>query len=70
MLDRLVGYGWYCFLNRYLVYNKICIIIKDQEKTTFICPYGAFAFKRMPFGRCYAPATFHWRMLSVFSNME
>nr|GEZ98139.1 DNA-directed DNA polymerase [Tanacetum cinerariifolium] len=28
---------------------------KDQEKTTFTCPYGTFAYKRMPFGLCNAP---------------
>ncbi|GJW86711.1 reverse transcriptase domain-containing protein [Tanacetum coccineum] len=25
---------------------------KDQEKTTFTCPYGTFAYRRMPFGLC------------------
>nr|GEX82652.1 reverse transcriptase domain-containing protein [Tanacetum cinerariifolium] len=32
--------------------------IKDQEKTTFTCPYGTFAYRRMPFGLCNAPGTF------------
>nr|GFC30175.1 DNA-directed DNA polymerase [Tanacetum cinerariifolium] len=27
----------------------------DQEKTTFTCPYGTFAYQRMPFGLCNAP---------------
>ncbi|GJQ90558.1 reverse transcriptase domain-containing protein [Tanacetum coccineum] len=31
---------------------------KDQEKTTFTCPYGTFAYRRMPFGLCNAPDTF------------
>nr|GFA70815.1 reverse transcriptase domain-containing protein [Tanacetum cinerariifolium] len=26
----------------------------DQEKTTFTCPYGTFAYRRMPFGLCNA----------------
>ncbi|KAF8115454.1 hypothetical protein N665_0027s0068 [Sinapis alba] len=30
----------------------------DQEKTTFTCPYGTFAYRRMPFGLCNASATF------------
>nr|GEZ28942.1 DNA-directed DNA polymerase [Tanacetum cinerariifolium] len=29
---------------------------QDQEKTTFACPYGTFAYRRMPFGLCNAPA--------------
>nr|GEX21354.1 hypothetical protein [Tanacetum cinerariifolium] len=28
---------------------------KDQEKTNFTCPYGTFAYRRMPFGLCNAP---------------
>ncbi|XP_052299852.1 uncharacterized protein LOC127903156 [Citrus sinensis] len=36
----------------------IVIAPEDQEKTTFICPYGTFAFRRMPFGLCNAPTTF------------
>ena len=41
----------------------------DQEKTTFTCPFGTFAYKRMPFGLCNAPATFQRCMLSLFSDM-
>nr|GEY88398.1 reverse transcriptase domain-containing protein [Tanacetum cinerariifolium] len=36
---------------------------KDQEKTTFTCPYGTFAYKRMPFGLCNALGHFNERML-------
>ncbi|GKC93338.1 reverse transcriptase domain-containing protein [Tanacetum coccineum] len=34
---------------------KIPIDSKDQENTTFTCPYGTFAYRRMPFGLCNAP---------------
>nr|GEW00712.1 reverse transcriptase domain-containing protein [Tanacetum cinerariifolium] len=30
----------------------------DQEKTTFTCLYGTFAYRRMPFSLCNAPGTF------------
>ena len=50
MLDRLVGQHHFCFLDGYSGYNQIAIAPKDQEKTTFTCPYGTFAFRRMPFG--------------------
>ncbi|GJU13829.1 reverse transcriptase domain-containing protein [Tanacetum coccineum] len=33
-----------------LGYVQIPIDPKDQEKTTFTCPYGTFAYRRMPFG--------------------
>ena len=61
--------GWYCFLDGYSGYNEISIAPKDIEKTTFTCPYGTFAFKRMPFGLNNAPATFQRCMMSIFSDM-
>nr|GFA28219.1 reverse transcriptase domain-containing protein [Tanacetum cinerariifolium] len=42
---------------------------KDQEKTTFTCPYGTFAYKRMPFGLCNAPGTFQRCMREIFHDM-
>ncbi|CAL9001071.1 unnamed protein product [Prunus brigantina] len=39
-------------------YNQIVIAPEDQEKTTFTCSFGTFAYRRMPFGLCNAPATF------------
>ena len=69
MLDRLVGHPYLCFLDGYLRYNHIVITLEDQEKTTFICPYGTFAFRRMPFVLCNAPATFQRCMMSMFLDL-
>ena len=69
MLDRLAGHEYYCFLDGYSGYNQIAIAPDDQEKTTFTCPYGTFAFQRMPFGLCNAPGTFQRCMMAIFSDM-
>ncbi|GJR36836.1 reverse transcriptase domain-containing protein [Tanacetum coccineum] len=39
------------------------------EKTTFTCPYGTFAYRRMPFGLCNAPGTFQRCMMAIFHDM-
>ncbi|GJU45812.1 reverse transcriptase domain-containing protein [Tanacetum coccineum] len=58
MLERLAGNEYYCFLDGFSGYFQIPIDPQDQEKTTFTCPYGTFAYRRMPFGLCNAPGTF------------
>ncbi|RVX00475.1 Retrovirus-related Pol polyprotein from transposon 17.6 [Vitis vinifera] len=50
-------------------YFQIEIDLEDQEKTTFTCPFGTFAYRRMPFGLYNAPATFQRCMLSIFNDM-
>ena len=69
IFDKLIGKGWYCFLDGYSGYNKIFIALNDQDKTTFTFPYGTFAFKKMLFGLCNAPTTFQRCMMSIFSDM-
>jgi len=69
ILERLARHEYYCFLDAYSGYNQIPIASKDQEKTTFTCPFRTFAYRRMPFGLCNAPTTFQRCMLSLFSDM-
>nr|GEX85383.1 DNA-directed DNA polymerase [Tanacetum cinerariifolium] len=44
--------------DRFSGYFQILINSPDQEKTSFTCPYGTFAYRRMHFGLCNAPVTF------------
>ncbi|XP_070041546.1 uncharacterized protein [Nicotiana tomentosiformis] len=69
MLDRLAGRSHYCFLDGYSGYNHISIALEDREKMSFTCPYGVYAFRRMSFGLCNAPATFQKCMMAIFTDM-
>jgi hypothetical protein len=66
MLERLANHANFCFLNGYSRFMQISIHPDDQHITTFTCPYGTFAYGRMPFGLCHAPASFQRCMMAVF----
>nr|GEU73811.1 reverse transcriptase domain-containing protein [Tanacetum cinerariifolium] len=69
MLERLAGNQYYCFLDGFSCYFQIPIDPKDQEKTTFTCPYETFPYRHMPFGLCNAPGTFQRCMMAIFHDM-
>ena len=69
LLERVFRHPFYCFLDGYSRYFQIEINVEDQEKTTFTCPFGTYAYRRMPFGLYNALATFQRCMLSIFSDM-
>ncbi|GJV35847.1 reverse transcriptase domain-containing protein [Tanacetum coccineum] len=69
MLEILAGHKYFCFLDSFSGYFQILIDPQDQEKMTFTCPFGTYAYSRMPFGLCNAPATFQRCMLAIFHDM-
>lgn len=68
-MERLGGQAYYCFLDDYLGHNQILVDPADQEKTAFTCLLGVFAYQRITFELCKAPATFQRCMLSIFVDM-
>jgi hypothetical protein len=68
MLERLANHAYFFFLDGYSGFMPIPIHPDDQHKTTFTCPYGTFAYRRMPFGLCNATASFQRCMMAVFSE--
>nr|GFB30289.1 reverse transcriptase domain-containing protein [Tanacetum cinerariifolium] len=69
MLERLAGNEYYYFLDGFSGYFQIPIDPKDQEKTTFTCPYETFAYRHMPLGLCNAPGMFQRCMMAIFHDM-
>ncbi|CAL1378821.1 unnamed protein product [Linum trigynum] len=69
MLERLAGHEFYCFLDGMSGYFQIPIAPEDQANTTFTCPFGTFAYRRIPFWLSNAPATFQRCMLAIFNRM-
>ncbi|RDX90033.1 Retrovirus-related Pol polyprotein from transposon 17.6, partial [Mucuna pruriens] len=51
------------------MYMQIHIASMDQHKTTFTCPFGTFAYTRMPLGLCNALSTFQRCMISIYSDL-
>lgn len=70
MLEWLSGHMFYYFLDGLSGYFQIPIDPEDQEKTTFTCRFGTFAYRRMPFGLCNAPAIFQQCMTAIFNDLR
>ena len=69
ILEQLAKHSSFYFLDGYLGYHQIPIHPTDKSKTTFTCPYGMYAYRRMSFGLCKAPASFQQCMMSIFLDM-
>ena len=68
MLERLSKHTHFCFLDGYSGLSQIPVSQPNQEKTAFTCPFGTYAYRRVPFGLCNAPATFQRCMTAIFSD--
>ncbi|MCO5588774.1 hypothetical protein L7F22_042733 [Adiantum nelumboides] len=66
ILNEVAGHEKYTVCDGYSGYFQIRIAEEDQKKTTFITPWGCYAFRVMPFGLTNAPATFQRFMNHVF----
>ena len=69
ILERLSNNSYFCFLDGYSGYSQIAIHPEDQEKTTFTCPYGTYAYRLILFGLCYAATTFQECVFKIFDDL-
>jgi hypothetical protein len=70
IIDECAGCEAFSFMDGFSGYNQIQIKPEDQHKTTFICPWGTFAYRKMPFGLKNAGATFQWAMSFAFHDLK
>jgi hypothetical protein len=50
IVDSTSGCELLCFLDAYSRYHQISMCIDDEEKTTFVTPFGVYYYIKMPFG--------------------
>ena len=66
ILNEVVGHECYSFIDGFLGYNQVPIAKEDQHKTTFVCEFRSFAYRKMPFGLKNAPAVFSKIVVKAF----
>jgi hypothetical protein len=68
VIDSIAGCDLFCFLDCYSGYHQIAIKEKDQEKTVFITPFGAYCFTAVSFGLKNAGATYQRAIQACFKK--
>jgi hypothetical protein len=70
IVDECAGCKAFSFMDGFSGYNQIQIKPEDQHKTTFICMWGTFAYRKMPFGLKNVGATFQQAMSFAFHDLK
>jgi hypothetical protein len=70
IVDDCVGSEIFSLMDGFSGYNQINIVPEDQHKTTFICPWGTFAYRKLPFSLENAGATFQRTMSYAFHDIK
>ena len=69
IIDDCAGCEVLSYMDGFSDYNQIDILRQDQHKTTFICPWGTFAYKKWPFELKNIGATFQQAMSYAFHDI-
>jgi hypothetical protein len=70
IIDDCAGSEIFSLMDGFYGYNQINIIPEDQHKMTFICPWGTFTYRKLPFGLKNAGATFQRAMSYAFHDIK
>ena len=70
IIDNCVGCEIFLFMDGFFGYNQINIRPVDQHKTTFICPWGTFTYRKLPFGLKNIGEAFQRAMDYAFNGIK
>lgn len=70
ILQIVAGLEMMLMLDGFSGYNQVSVAKNEQHKTSFITPWGKFAYNQMPFGLINAGATFQRAMDSSFRDFS
>ena len=70
IIDDYVGCEFFSYMDGFLGYNQIKIIHQDQHKTAFVCSWGTFAYRKLPFGLKNVVTTFQQAMSYAFHDIK
>ena len=70
VINDCVGCEIFLFMDGFSSYNQINIYPEDQHKTTFICPWGTFTYRKLPFGLKNLGETFQRAMDYAFNDIK
>jgi hypothetical protein len=70
IVDDCVGSEIFSLMDGFFGYNQINILPTDHHKTTFICPWGTFAYCKLLLGLKNAGATFQYAMSYDFHDIK
>ena len=70
MVDNFTRSEIFSLMDGFSGYNQINILPADQHKTTFICPWGMFAYRKLPFGLKNVGEMFQRAMSYAFHDIK
>jgi hypothetical protein len=70
IVNNCVGSEIFSLMDGFFGHNQINIVPTDQHKTVFICPWGTFAYRKLPFGLKNVGATFQRAMSYTFHDIK
>ena len=68
ILNEVAGHECYSFTDGFSGYNQVPMAKQDQPKTIFVCEFGSFTYRKIPFGLRNVPAIFLRIVVNAFQD--